>query len=131
MNDLSINKVGEAFGPKFLDADYCREWILHELHSEDPVCPFCGHRIVTREPGRFWENKICFCGICKKKFNAKTGTILTGLNLKFEEIILILFLIDFGLGNPQIASITGRRRDSVRALRYKFDALQKITNGKR
>ena len=124
--------IAGAFRQEFMDEEKCRRFILELLYPNGPQCPFCGNRkIITRDKNRFWLNRRCSCAECGRRFNATSKTILNSMNFSFSELMLVIALIDIGLGNPQIARIVGRRRDAVRHWRYKFEALSKVTNGKR
>lgn len=120
--NITIKQVVDDMTPDFLDADFCRQWLLNRVHPEGPVCPWCGAEIQGRAAGRFWELKKIECPACGRKFTARTNTELSGL--KLDERGLVLFCLLVGAGFP-LSWIAKRFNISIRALYMYRDRFQK------
>lgn len=114
---FTASDVADIFGPNFLDRDVCRQWILKRLHPAGEFCPRCGLRLSGRQATRFLQDRPVCCRECGKTFTARTGTILAGKNLSYQEIILMAWLMARGDKNSTIADIIGCNRETIRLWR--------------
>ena len=117
LNFFTAADVAKIFGPNFLDAEVCRQWILKRLHPAGAFCPCCGSSLAGRQATRFWQDRPVCCTECGKTFTARTGTILAGKNLTYQEIILMAYLMARGDSNTEIAEIIGCNRETIRLWR--------------
>jgi transposase-like protein len=115
----------EAFNANFLDENYCRKWILKQIHGEQPVCPECGSDFdVTR--ASFWAGKKVQCK-CGKWFSALTGTFLAGTQFDLREVFLLALFLWFNMGNQSIAVKLSIDPETVRLWRHKFDEIKRVS----
>lgn len=121
LNVFVPDQVASVFGPEFLDAEKCRSWILKKLHPRGSFCPHCGTPLSGNAVLTFWQNKPTRCQACEKTFTARTGTILSGKKLSFQEIILMSFLMAYGAGNIEISMVLKCTRETVRLWRQNFN----------
>lgn len=115
-------QVAAGFGARFMSEENCRAWVLKKLHPGGCFCPHCKTALAGASVKRFWQNESARCYSCGKQFTAKTGTILSGKNLSFSEIILMSFLIAYGAGNNEISKALNCTRETVRLWRRNFEA---------
>jgi transposase-like protein len=93
---LCACEVVDSFNPAFLDAGFCRQWILRRLH---PVagCPACGVLLTGPAVDRFYQGKQITCPACRKKFTARTGKVLRGVKADYRTILFFIFALEMGL----------------------------------
>lgn len=121
LNFFTSSEVAGIFGSNFLDEEVCRQWILKRLHPVGAFCPVCGFRLSGRQAARFWQDKPVCCPECGKTFTARTGTILAGKNLSYQEIILMAWLMARNYSNIEIADVIGCNRETVRLWRFQLE----------
>ncbi|MBA2881816.1 hypothetical protein HNR65_002147 [Desulfosalsimonas propionicica] len=121
LNFFTATDVAKIFGPNFLDADVCRQWILRRLHPDGAFCPCCGSGLTGTALGRFWQSRTVTCRSCGRDFTARTGTILAGKNLSYQEIVLMAWLMARGDSNSEISEIIGCNRETVRLWRFQLE----------
>jgi transposase-like protein len=115
--------VREEFTAKFLDENFCREWILRRLHPQGATCPHCE---LTIHEQRFWLARKIKCSQCKKWFTALTGTFLSGCQFTFSEVIVLAMFLSLQVPDKEIAKVLDISSENVRLWRHKFMANQKI-----
>lgn len=93
---LTAPEILEAFGPEFLDPDFCRWWVLNRLNPNGAVCPACGAALQGRPVDRFFQGKQITCPACGRKFTAKTGTVFNGIKADFREALFFCFALESG-----------------------------------
>ena len=117
-------EVREAFGAVFLDADFCREWVLKRIHGETGRCPNC--HIEAESQQRFFQGARIKCRPCGKFYTALTGTFLCGTQFDFREIVLLALFLELGLANSSIAKTLGVDQETVRIWKNRFNALRAL-----
>lgn len=105
----------------FLDETYCREWILKQLHGDNPACPGCGYH--NEIPKNYWDGKLVRCKLCDKWFTGVTDTFLSAAKLNFREVFLLAVLLGLGQDNQAIANILRVTPETIRRWRRKFDEI--------
>ena len=122
--------VLNAFDVKYLDAGWCRAWVMERLHQVEPFdankCPRCGTDIPERQMHSFWDCKRIKCDHCGKYFTALTGTFLSGCHFSFREIVLLAFMLALGVADKQIAATLKISAENVRLWRHRFEAISQI-----
>ena len=114
------------FRAELLDEVWCRMFILKRLHGEDPRCPECSGTIQEKSLQRFWLGERVRCEVCGKFFTALTGTFLSGSHLSFQEIILLMFLLQIHVPDKQVAEVIEVSVEAVRIWRHKFQAIERL-----
>lgn len=116
-----IARAVEIFGPSFLDARVCREFIFTSLHPDGARCPGCGCGLDDQKSSRFWQGKAVKCQVCGKTFTVRTGTALAGKGLSASAIVLMFWLIARGESDSRVAEVVGCNRETVRLWRRELD----------
>ncbi|MFH1058372.1 MAG: helix-turn-helix domain-containing protein [Pseudomonadota bacterium] len=120
------SQVFEAFGPEFLDAAACREWILTQTHPAGPACPWCGKPVSSPRLQATWQNLgRVQCTSCGRFFTGLTGTALNKTGLDCRGYVLLCLLLALGAGDQAIARKLGINRETVRRWRLRFAAVEK------
>jgi len=120
------SKVLEAFGPEFLDAAACRDWLLAQAHPAGPVCPWCGKAVSSPRLQATWQNLgRVECTACGRFFTGLTGTALNKTGLDCRGYVLLCLLLALGAGDQAIARQLGINRETVRRWRLRFAAQDK------
>jgi len=115
-----------AFGPEFLDAAACRDWILLQAHPAGPACPWCGKPVSSSRLQATWQNLgRVQCAACGRFFTGLTGTALNKTGLDCRRYVLLCLLLALGAGDQAIASKLGINRETVRRWRLRFAAQEK------
>lgn len=118
-------QVFDAFGPDFLAADRCREWLLALLHPAGPACPWCGKALASgRLVSSFRQMGRVQCTGCGRFFTALSGTLLSKTGLDPAGYVLLCLLLAMGVGDQAIAGKLGVNRETVRRWRQRFAALE-------
>lgn len=117
-------EVKEAFGAGFLDADYCRQWVLKRIHGSTGRCPNC--QVESESQERFFQGARIRCRSCGKYYTALTGTFLCGTQFDFKEIILLALFLEIGVANHYIATLLGVDQETVRIWRNRFNTLRAL-----
>ena len=118
---FSSRDIFKDFGPGFLNAEFCREWVLRKIHPAGVVCPGCSEKIQDKQRTvKFWNGERLSCGFCGKKFTALTGTFLSGTRMNFEEIICLVIMLKTGAVTFDIANKLGCDVTTVRKWRSKL-----------
>ena len=125
------DKVLQAFGPDFLDARLCRDWLLERLHPQGPACPWCGMALTSpRSRATFRQLGRVQCTICQKFFTGLSGTVLSKTGLEPQGYLLLCLLLALGLGDQAIAGKLNVNRETVRRWRLRFQALERVWSEK-
>jgi transposase-like protein len=103
-----------------LDEQRCKEFLLRKFYPEGPVCPYCRQPLSNKKTKRFFENKISFCNLCRRKFRPARGTALDGTKLRFKEVILLMLLFQLGVPTSKIIRSFGRCKFTVNSWRNKW-----------
>ncbi|MFZ5587029.1 MAG: transposase [Thermodesulfobacteriota bacterium] len=116
-------RVLEAFGPEFLDAAACRDWILAQAHPAGPACPWCDKPVSSPRTQTTWQNLgRVQCTGCGRFFTALTGTALNKTGLDCRGYVLLCLLLALGAGDQAIARKLNLNRETVRRWRLRFAA---------
>lgn len=100
---------------EILQPDMCRQVILQHFHQGGAVCPECAAPILTeRAVASFWSGARVCCKGCGKWFDARTGTVLAGTTLGFQEVYLLALLLASGRPVRQIADRLQLHEGTVR-----------------
>ena len=110
-----------AFGPRFLDPDACRQWVIETLHPNGARCPECKTPVNDGQLPAFWKGGRLQCAACQKWFTALTQTVVSGCHADFRSFFLIAVLIGLGIDNKTIAEKCGITPETVRMWRKKFN----------
>jgi transposase-like protein len=106
---------------ELLDEDACYAKLLHGLHPDGLVCPRCGARdglgVHRRHRAPILDYR---CRVCRRVFNAFTGTALQGSRRPVVELMLILRGFAQGVPTAQLARELGCDRKELLALRHRF-----------
>ncbi len=102
---------------RFLDENICRFMLLDVLHPEGPRCPECQAKVRNSQESHFWHGHLLRCRHCGKSFTGRTGTLLANKSLQSREIVLMLWLMNRGESDMQIAGEIGCNRETVRLWR--------------
>ena len=81
--------------------------------------------IPEKSQPRFWAGERVKC-CCGKFFTALTGTILSGCQLDFREVILLAVLLFLGVPDKVIAGFLRMSTAGVRLWRQKFESIEII-----
>lgn len=112
----------EGFGPDFLDEVRCREWVIRQLHPAAFSCPGCGEAVTGESRvSKFTGGERLSCASCGKKFNALTGTLLSGSHLGYRKLVLLLWLIGQKFSPVQISGLVGIDPTTVRGWKNKLE----------
>jgi hypothetical protein len=87
MGTLSATFVAIALNPTFFDPAACKKLILGAVCNNRALCPHCGEPLTAENNEKFWNGKQVYCGICKKKSHATTGTQLSGTTLTPSQLV--------------------------------------------
>ena len=118
-------QVMEIFGPDFLAADRCREWLLAKFHPAGPACPSCGKAVSSPRLRLSWQSLgRVQCVGCGRFFTALSGTLLSKTGLDCQGYVLLCLLLALGAGDQAIAGKLGVNRETVRRWRQRFAALE-------
>ena len=123
---FNSRSVVEGFGPRFLDEDFCRGFLLDLIHTGNFSCPFCGHGISNKYLDDFYKNNPIYCPGCRKDFRASSGTILNYSKLSCSQIILLSLMLELGCSVESIAERLGIARQSIPRWKRKLDFRKRI-----
>ncbi|MFZ5585425.1 MAG: transposase [Thermodesulfobacteriota bacterium] len=122
-------QILEAFGPEFLDAVACWDWILGQAHPAGPACLWCGKPVSSPRLQATWQNLgRVQCTGCGRFFTALTGTLLNKTGLDCRGYVLLCLFLALGAGDQAIARKLGINRETVRRWRGRFAAQEKATS---
>lgn len=123
LSRIVSKEAGCAFLPSFLDAQKIREWLYRKLHNGAPECPHCLHPVTSPKASQRWYGgKRIWCPHCHRRFSARTGSQLSGSNLKDPQIFLLAKLMPAGLDNTTLAELVGTTPETVKAWRLRLEA---------
>lgn len=103
-----------------LDEKACRSWWLRRLHPAGPVCPQCGVS-VTGQSAETWANDgLVRCRDCGKWHDCKTGTLICGLHMSWQQLFLYIVMASRKDRTAEIARWCKISDDTVRRLAKRF-----------
>lgn len=125
---ITPRMIKKEFSAAFLDQDYCTKWVIKKLHHDSIHCAWCGYSIedISRTL-RFYEGKKIRCPHCSRYSTGLTGTFLSGTNLTYQKIVLMLLLLACLDSNQAVASLVNQSAVTVRAWRRKFELIEALT----
>jgi transposase-like protein len=121
---LSPAAMKGQFSADFLDEDFCRHVALKSLHGDRAVCAKCLHPFDRERQSKFWAGIRIRCPQCGKWSSALTGTVFSGMQMFYRELVLLLFLVGAGLTNKDIAACLHQNPETVRLWRKKLHSLE-------
>ena len=84
---LTLRKVMQMFP----DSATAEAWIIEKRWPDGVICPHCGsHNVQT---GASHPTMPMRCRDCRKRFSAKTGTVMQGSNLGYDVWVIAGFLM--------------------------------------
>lgn len=103
---FSAADLGAVFNWRFLDADFCRVWVLKKLHPQGPGCPFCGAPTREGKAKASWFNfRRVRCHNCKRYYRSTQKTFLQGVVLKPGQIVMLAWAFSAGFRNSEAAKL--------------------------
>jgi transposase-like protein len=104
-----------------MDEDACYSKLVQWLHPQGLACPRCGRsdRMAVHRRGR--PPVLDFrCGLCRRVFNAFTGTSLHGVKRRPSELVLIVRGFAQGVPTAQLARELECDRSELLKLRHRL-----------
>ena len=112
------------FGPRFLDEDFCRRWLLDRIFRDGIKCPYCGYPVEGRQLYYYYRaTRQNICAKCRRKFSTLKGSVFHSTKLSFADLVLVAFLAALGETSEEIAARIRRQPMAVQVALGKFHAL--------
>ncbi len=120
---ISPAEVLAAFGPAWLDADRCRDWLLRRLHPRGPACPACGCPPVSKAKlAAFYAGRRLRCARCGRFYSATSGTLLEGAKVSPAQVVLLALCQALEIPLPTTAALCGVNANTIRFWRNRLGA---------
>ena len=103
----------KSFIDHFNTEEKCSKYLAQIRWGKNPVCPHCGNS----EKIYLFQNGITYkCGLCRKKFSVRLGTILEDSKLSLQKWFIAFYLISSfkkGISSVQLGLVLGITQKSA------------------
>lgn len=85
---------------------HCREYLEHLRWSGKTTCAHCGHEKVYKLNIKGEFNGLYKCGLCRKRFTVKVGTIFEASHISLQKWLFAIFMFTShkkGISSHQLA----------------------------
>ena len=104
-----------------MDERACYERLVGWLHPGGLACPRCAEREHLAVHRRHRDPVLDYrCLVCRRVFNAFTGTLLQGTRRRPAELVLVARGVAQGVPTAKLARELGRDRKELLALRHRL-----------
>ncbi len=111
---MTPQEAGKDLLPEMIDMDAARQWWVARLHPSGIWCPKCSSGDFSEQRTRtWWDDRRIKCADCGQWFSNRSGTILSGVDLNWRQMYLLLVLKDRGFSNAEIARRLAVHPDTV------------------
>lgn len=91
--------IVEFLTERFPSEEVATRFFVEKRWGKKPVCPYCAHDTIYDVAG----SQPYKCAKCRRKFTAKTGTIMEGSKIAIQKWLLVMYIM--GTSRKGISSI--------------------------